>query len=760
MEGSSRGWMLYGSRLVVLATAVVAALITATTVRAYDPPGVTNRVSVASDGSEANGVFGFSSDFPWVSADGRYSAFYSIASNLTAGASATTAQAYEHDAVTGQTLPVSVASDGKLGDKASFASSISDDGRYVAFESDADNLVVNDHNQGGADGNSEGRDAFVHDRLTGTTTRVSVATDGSEGNESSYDPNISADGRYVAFFSDATNLVANDTNGFPDCFLRDMATGATTLVSLASDGSQGNAGSGYCKVTPGGGKVVFTSAATNMIPGTTVSHYAVYVHDIATGVNTLASVANDGTLANDDSGGGSISADGRTVVFSSTATNLVPSDGNGSNDVFVHDLVTGSTKRASVSSDGVEGNAASDQPKMSSDGRFIEFWSDASNLVADDSNGARDVLIHDVLTGETTRASLSSDNGQGNGSSWLEDISASGRYAVFESNASNLAANDTNAAGDIFERDLGPPVGPFALQVSGGAPTVTVSGRARFGGVTVSSAGDAVGDAVTGGSQAGADITHAGVVYRPEDGTLQLTIDTASMPAEGSPGVVAGFDLHAGGATYEVLAAAPAYAAPSFGLLTCSSTVCSPGPMLTGGYGTQGTSIVVSVPLTALGLVETSAITSIHAFTALGTFAAGASATLDTVDLPDAILPAHTVALGSAATGTALGNVQFGAPVKISNGAFSAPLDVSALGSGAYDVWARACVGAECSTTSVPVQGGQPQTNVPESPFLPLLPVVALIPGSAALIGRTRRFRLRHRADVAEISSPRPPSAA
>jgi Tol biopolymer transport system component len=731
MEGLSRA-------AASLAIVVAAGCALAVSARAYEPPGSTIRVSVSSDGTQADGVFGFSSDFPWVSADGRYTAFYSIADNLVAEPTNQVANAYEHDSATGATTLVSAADDGTPGDKASFASSISDDGRYVAFESDADNLVPNDTNIGGADGNSEGRDAFVHDRITGTTVRVSVGSDGTEGNESSYDPNISATGRYVAFQSDAFNLVPNDTNGASDCFLHDMVTATTVRVSVASDGSEANSGSYYCKPTPDGRYVMFNSDATNLIPGTTTSHFNTYVHDTQTGVNRMVSVASDGTPGNDNSGGGSISEDGRYVVFSSDATNLVPGDTNGAGDVFVHDMVTGRTERASVTGDGAEANGTSEQATISSDGRYVQFWSDASNLLLGDTNGVRDDFVHDMTTGATDRVSVASDGTQGNASSWLSSLAVSGRYVAFESDATNLVPDDTNASGDIFERDRGPSLGTFGLSATQSGTALDLSGNASFAGVVLASVADPPDDGAAGAAALGGEITNAGVVYRPVDSALALRIDVTSMPATGSPGVLAGFDLTAGGVAYEVRAAAPVYSAPVFDLYRCTPSPCTQTAMLAGGYGTEGDSILVTLPLSAIGVAEGDPLTAIRAVTAIGSPAQGPTSALDDVALPDVTVAVRSVSVGIGPVGSGDSGVAYGAPVPLRNGTFATTIDTSSLPPGAYLAWARACLGVTCASSAVPFNG-QPGTAIPE--FGTGLIAPAAVAGAASLALRARRRR-------------------
>jgi Tol biopolymer transport system component len=228
------------------------------------------------------------------------------------------------------------------------------------------------------------------------TIRVSVNSSEAQADIWSDHPSISSDGRFVAFESEASNLVANDTNGFIDAFVHDLQTGATERVSVNSSGRQGNLESGFP----------------------------------------------------------SISSDGRFVAFQSLASDLVANDTNNTSDVFVRDLRTGTTQRVSVSSSEAQADNWSDHPSISSDGRFVAFESIATNLVAKDTNGSRDVFVRDRRGGNTERVSIDSSGKQGNLNSYRPSISSDGRFVAFESEASNLVANDTNSSRDVFVREL------------------------------------------------------------------------------------------------------------------------------------------------------------------------------------------------------------------------------------------------------------------------------------------------------------------
>ncbi|MDD5276865.1 MAG: hypothetical protein PHR16_12385 [Methylovulum sp.] len=411
--------------------------------------GETTRVSVSSDGQQENANSYSVPSISAVSADGRFVAFYSFASNLVAGDTNDTVDIFVHDRLTRQTTRVSVASDGQQGNGDSFNPSISADGRFVAFNSNASDLVAGDTN--------DTMDIFVHDRLTRQTTRVSVASDGQQGNGGSFHPSISADGRFVVFNSGANRLVAGDTNDAYDIFVHDRLTRQTTRASVSSHGKQGNTGSygpSGPSISADGRFVAFVSDASDLVAGDTNDTLDIFVHDRLTRQTTRVSVASNGQQGNKASfNSPSISADGRFVAFDSYASNLVAGDTNDAFDIFVHDRLTRQTTLASVTSDGHQGSSDSYNPSISADGRFVAFFSYASDLVAGDKNGTSDVFIHDRLTRQNTLASVTSDGQQGHGASYYPTVSADGHFVTFGSDASNLVGGDTNQSPDIFIRD-------------------------------------------------------------------------------------------------------------------------------------------------------------------------------------------------------------------------------------------------------------------------------------------------------------------
>lgn len=342
----------------------------------------------------------------------------------------------------------SIATDGTRGEGYSRQASISGDGSVVAFSSGNTRLVPGDTNYW--------TDVFVHDLDTRTTTRVSVASDGTQGNGPSDSPAISSDGRHVAFTSAASNLVPGDTNAKGDVFVYDRVTGTTTRVSVASDGTQGGGAAQYPAISSDGTSVTFSSFAANLVGGDTNSTADLFVHDRESGATTRVSIASDGTQANHQSTTSSISAAGRVITYQSLASTLVPDDTNELSDVFVHDRDTGTTTRVSVGTDGTQASNGAGGPTLSANGRFVAFTSGAA-LTGPDTNSTSDVFVHDRESGTTTRISDSASGAEGNNGSVAASLSSDGRYVAYESVASNLVPGDTNQLSDVFvhDRDTG-----------------------------------------------------------------------------------------------------------------------------------------------------------------------------------------------------------------------------------------------------------------------------------------------------------------
>ncbi len=401
----------------------------------------TLRASIDSSGAEGNAGSGR----PWISADGRFVTFASGASNLVPGDTNAADDIFVHDLITGVTTRVSVDFTGAEANFHSYWPQVSADGRHVVFLSSATNLIPQD-------ANGYALDVFVHDCVTGETDLVSKDSSGTQGDGSSQDYAISAEGHYVAFSSFAGNLVPGDANGSCDVFLHDRYTGATIRVSVSSVGAEANANSYGVSMNADAGCIAFKSHASNLVANDANGVADVFVHEPASGSTHRVSLAFTGADANGESGGPFVSADGRYVAFDSAAKNIVPGDSTFW-DVFVHDRWTGRTERVSVSSTGAPANYACGFPSLSADGRLVAFVAEATNLVPDDSNHSlADVFLRDRLAGTTTLVTTNSVGEQSNDWSFGGSMSADGRFIGFSSLGTNLVTGDTNGSNDAFVR--------------------------------------------------------------------------------------------------------------------------------------------------------------------------------------------------------------------------------------------------------------------------------------------------------------------
>lgn len=475
------------------------------------------------------------------SQDGRYVAFTSYAFNLVAGDTNSQSDIFVRDRQTGQTVRVSVSTGGLQAN--GYISQISGNGRYVAFSSSSSNLVTGDNN--GVDDifvrdrDTDGNEVF--DEPGGVSTvRVSVYGDGTQGNSESQYPAISGDGRYVAFRSAASNLVSGDTNGEPDIFVRDRDTDgdgefdepcwvSTVRVSVAGDGTQGNGASFFPVISSNGRYVAFSTGSTNLVPG--VSDFGVFIRDIQENSTSWVGVPNSMSA--------SINADGRYVAFSA-ADGTVAGDNNGYDDVFVLDRDTAVVTRVSRSYSGQPDNNCY-EPEISGDGRFVTYYSTARNIVRGDGNGTDDVFVFDRVTGKTQRASLSAEGIEGNDYSVEPAISGDGQLILFRSGADNLVLGDTNGQCDIFARTMLPWVLSDAEAVAADKAALTfetikgsnTSENNITSNLSLPFSGSRETD-ITWSSSPGY-ISNAGVVTRPEaaqgDQTVTLTA-TISKNAE------------------------------------------------------------------------------------------------------------------------------------------------------------------------------------------------------------------------------------
>lgn len=409
--------------------------------------GVLTLASLDADGGQGNA----DAQIPSISGDGAFVSFYSASTTYTENPPdplcVTTPQfdlcrpslyARDRRAHSVRQVDVSPPSDPVRqyaphplrAEPVSVPGSISEDGRYIAFWSTRRRLVPNDTNQDW--------DVFVRDQRTGKVERVSVSSSGDQGNGSSYEAAMSLDGRFVAFTSTADTLVPGDTNGVPDVFVRDRQTASTMRVSISSSGTEANTSVSRAFVAERGSRLV------------------------------------------------SMSANGRYVLFRSVASNLVSDDTNEAADVFVRDVRTRKTIRVNVSSSEGQANGDTRHPvgipqwNVSDDGRFAFFNSDASNLVANDTNASEDIFVRDIVRGVTQRVSISSTGGEAEFGVGDRDQTATipnylanasvvptpssalsyaatpnGRYVVFSSDSTDLVPGDNNDLTDIFLRDLG-----------------------------------------------------------------------------------------------------------------------------------------------------------------------------------------------------------------------------------------------------------------------------------------------------------------
>jgi len=467
---------------------------------------VTRRISVSSSGH-----YGDDGSYnPSISADGLAVAFESPATNFVGGDSNGSSDVFCRDWPIGLTEIDSLDTNSVFGNSSSTRCAISADGDFVAFESLSTNLAPGDTNSKS--------DIFVRSRALGTTQRVNLSSGGAQADDHSFDPSISSDGRYVAFRSYATNLVAGDTNGATDIFLRDRLSGVTERISVSDAEAQANGNSYDPSISADGRYVAFSSAATNLVSGDTAGFIDIFVRDRVNGTTVRASVNNGGAQANGSCSNPSISADGRFVAFDTDGTNLIGPlafDTNGFRDVFVRDLVDTHTSRVSLNSGATQqGNGGSSSPSVSADGRFVAFMSAATNLVAGDTNGDLDIFVYDRTLSICERMSLDSNGVQGNEDSQAPSISADGRFVAFTSNATNLVPSDTNDETDVFIRD----------RVATGFTSVCDPGLGGIIPCPCGNAPSAVGRGCNNSSSTGgAFLTAAGFAYLSADNLVFTT---------------------------------------------------------------------------------------------------------------------------------------------------------------------------------------------------------------------------------------------
>ena len=709
----------------LIATVSAAAVLTwpvAASAGGYARPGRTRQADLSSSGRSPKGPqFVSMSTDPVISGNGRYVAFASTFSDLVPSDPNGESDIFVRDLVTGRTRLVSHGPGGVSAtapptwdllrdEPLSIDPAISANGRFVAFQSGATNLVPATELAVSTQAIPPYR-IYVFDQKTGLIRLVSTELSSLAGKVSalagisdSVFPSIDATGAHIAFTSTDPDLVAHDTNGAPDVFVRDMRSGVTTRVNLTPDGGQSGAcqlpsqdladATGIClqgptevpmaSVSADGRFVAFDSPASDLVQGDTNQTWDVFVRDLRRHRTERVSVASDGSQGLDLSvphppggyRGGSeiscdryvgnatsssmirqaptgavpdaISANGRFVAFCSMDDDLVPNDNDHDPppliqdglDVFVHDRVTGRTERVSVSSAGEQGNAgpgaeqlhrAFEDPAISGNGRFVTFGVVGGRGCAFDlKDPCGSQLVYDRTLGSVEgvgigphRDDLASKNDG--------ELSADGRSVVMSADA----VVGTEAFQHIWVRDRGVDLGVGGLVSSG---RLSVAGARGFAGTGVASATDAVADVGDVLTRAGANLSGASLAYRPSSRDLFVRIRVADMPsfAAVNPALIYGLDVRSRGMAYEVRVEKVG--------LSASFTVYrrdAPGGWtkiadLRGGYGTTGDEVVFAIPLGVIDLERGGTLRSVEAFAALGTPAAGPAVVLDTETLTPA----------------------------------------------------------------------------------------------------------------------------
>jgi len=744
------------SRRVILAITVVSVLSLALpSEAAYIRPGITSRLTMGYDGSQTKDpVDGIIGQAVWqiaISADGRFAAYSSTATNLVPGDVNNESDVFVTDTVTKKTSVVSVASDGThaLGG-GSYTPSISADGRFVAFNSSATNLVPSDLNLAS--------DVFVHDRKTRKTEIVSVSSAGKRTmlpftSHGSGSPSISPEGRYVAYSSAASDLVPGDKNDAADVFLYDRSSRKVSMVSLSSQQTQADKGASGPSVSNNGLFVAFASYSDDLVTDDNNGKIDVFVRDVRRRTIERVSVGTGGEQGTAPSGfvasgGRGISGDGRYVTISSQS-DLAPSDTNDF-DIYVFDRKTRRVDRISVDSNGREAVGNSSPGSISLDGRYVVISSRANNLTPGDTgyntSGTpgmgggvvvgpqpedEDVYLYDRKFGTMEMLSVTDAGKEAKGHCKVADnllspdssesfspaVSADGQHIAFLSCASNLVPNDTNGLRDVFLRSRGPHLGVETISGSGSS-TVTLSGAATFSGAVLASTTDPATDGGSGASDMGAEFIGGELLYRPEQEDLFLRLEMTSIPAgkigllgvsgAGDPRVLYGFRFVANGISYEVRADSLGTSLltplqPAMGLFQCTEVVCNEIAQLPGGYGTTGERIVVSIPLSALknngkALAEGGVLASLRGYTALGGYVSGASQLIDQITLtraPSLKLPAKSVTVTVGRTSKR---------ATLTDGHFSVDLPGNLFHRGGNAVTVRTCLGSECQTGHFTVQ--------------------------------------------------------
>lgn len=673
-----------------------------TSANAYQRPGVTELVSVPIADElipdEIRGIFSEGdSGLPSrvdVSSNGRFVVWETAADNMVENDTNQSTDVFLRDRKRGETVRVSVSSGGMqqtevcplapeeidpdnpepLVNRA--RPSISANGRWIAFTSCSSNLVPGDTNLA--------QDVFLHDTVKRTTELVSLSQNGSQAGgpppwhlrSMTSSNSISANGKVIAFQSTASNLVPDDTNDAWDAFVRDLRKDTTERVSVTSEGQQANptpeqqsSGSGISgpqgvAISADGMHVAFESAATNLWGEDTERYQDCYAHSRASGKTVLASRSRTLSGGQEDVGaatGCAISGDGRLVAFVSDNATLIPNDTNktecalgpGAHDIFVFDTKTERTRRASVSSEGFQGcdNGTYGGVDISANGRFVSFASRSAIFSEADSKPSadptttlwpgysthNDVFVHDLLSGATELASLSTDGtANEDGQSNTSAISADGRYVAFTSYGTFNGERQSNG---FWIRERGPAVGFGGMQSA--KASVRGQGDICFESACLSPMGTYIARDGVDSDQAlaPADLQETTVSYRPTLGDLFVVNEVQRMfsfgpqgSTLGSTGLIHGFRFEVGGESYE--ARASSEAGGRYALFRCGGPgACTSIGALQGGFGTTGDRVVMSLPMNLLGIEDGATLRALSSYTAIGTLETGPLRITDQIDL-------------------------------------------------------------------------------------------------------------------------------
>lgn len=473
------------------ALAIAGVFVLSGTAAAVPAPGLTELISLSSTGIQGDQ----DSQSPSISIDGRFVAFVSLAENLVPGDTNTAPDVFVRDRLLGTTDRVSVSSSGRQADGASGllnlmgGPSISGDGRYVAFSSEATNLVRGDRNNTA--------DVFVRDRLAGQTTRVSVATGGTEANAGGTEPDISRDGRFVAFLSNADNIVP-DNNFTADVFVHDRQTGVTERISEAPDGSDANGQSLFApRLSADGRFVYFSSFASNLVAGDS-DHSDVDAYLFDRESQTMSAITSNrpsSDVINHGTAGG-ISGDGRFLTFTTQDVTFVDPDTNGFfEDAWLVDRQTGEEVLVGVNDAGEQGDDGNFAGDVSDNGRFVTFVSRSTNL-GGPTNLRENVYLRDRVAGTTRLASVATDGTEGDLDSIEPALTPDALVVAFASRSSTFVPESQSFfAYDVFVRDARPQADIAVAQTDSPDPVVA-RGQVTYT-VTVRNDGPAVATGVT-----------------------------------------------------------------------------------------------------------------------------------------------------------------------------------------------------------------------------------------------------------------------